>query len=90
MVLVAKEPIETKGPRVTRHITLAGRHVVYMPLIEHTGVSRRIEEEEERERLMQILENIRPEGKGIIARTVAEEGVVLLKNENNLLPLNFE
>lgn len=72
LIQVAKEPISTKGPRVTRHITLAGRHVVYMPFIEHTGVSRRIEKDEERDRLKEILENIRPEGKGIIARTVAE------------------
>ncbi len=72
LVQIAKEPISTKGPRITRHVTLAGRHVVYMPFIEHTGVSRRIEKEEERDRLREILDNIRPEGKGIIARTVAE------------------
>ena len=72
LVQVAKEPISTKGPRVTRHITLAGRHVVFMPLIEHTGVSRRIENDEERDRLKEILETIRPDGKGVIARTVAE------------------
>ena len=72
LVQVAKEPISTKGPRVTRHVTLAGRHVVFMPFIEHTGVSRRIENDAERERLKEILDTIRPEGKGIIARTVAE------------------
>ena len=43
LVQVAKEPISTKGPRITRHITLAGRHVVFMPFIEHSGVSRIIE-----------------------------------------------
>ncbi|MBD65673.1 MAG: Rne/Rng family ribonuclease [Halobacteriovoraceae bacterium] len=86
VVQIAKEPIATKGPRVTRHITLAGRHVVYMPLIEHVGVSRRIEEEEERERLMGILESIRPDGKGIIARTVAEgQSHKTLKNDYNFL-----
>jgi ribonuclease G len=72
LVQVAKEPISTKGPRVTRHVTLAGRHVVFMPFIEHTGVSRRIENEAERERLKNILDTIRPEGKGLIARTVAD------------------
>ena len=73
IVQVAKEPISTKGVyTVTRHVTLAGRHVVYMPFIEHTGVSRRIENEEEQDRLKEILDNIRPEGKGVIARTVAE------------------
>ena len=86
LVQVAKEPISTKGPRVTRHITLAGRHIVYMPLIEHVGVSRRIESDEERDRLKNILETIRPEGKGIIARTVAEgQSHKVLKNDYNLL-----
>ncbi len=72
LVQIAKEPISTKGPRLTRHITIAGRYVVLMPFIEHVGVSRRIENEEERERLKEVLETLRPEGKGIIARTVAE------------------
>jgi ribonuclease G len=72
VVQIAKEPISTKGPRVTRHITLAGRHIVFMPFIEHVGVSRRIESEEERDRLKGILESIRPEGKGVIGRTVSE------------------
>lgn len=86
LVQVAKEPISTKGPRVTRHITLAGRHIVYMPLIEHIGVSRRIENDEERDRLKGVLETIRPEGKGIIARTVAEgASYKVLKNDYNLL-----
>lgn len=86
LVQVAKEPISTKGPRVTRHITLAGRHIVFMPMIEHIGVSRRIESQEERERLKNILESIRPEGKGIIARTVAEgQSHKVLKADYNLL-----
>ena len=73
LIQVAKEPISTKGPRVTRHITLAGRYIVYMPFIDHMGVSRRIDNEEERERLKGILENMRPEGVGLIARTIAEK-----------------
>lgn len=86
IVQIAKEPIATKGPRITRHITLAGRHIVYMPFIEHIGVSRRIEEEEERDRLKKILESIRPEGTGIIARTVAEaQSHKTLKNDFGLL-----
>ncbi len=85
-VQVAKEPISTKGPRVTRHITLAGRHVVFMPFIEHTGVSRRIEDDEERDRLKDILESIRPDGKGVIARTVAEgQSYKVLKADYNML-----
>lgn len=86
LVQVAKEPISTKGPRVTRHITLAGRHIVFMPFIEHIGVSRRIESDEERERLKSVLESIRPEGKGIIARTVAEgQSHKTLKSDFTLL-----
>ena len=72
LVQVAKEPISTKGPRITRHITLAGRYIVYMPFIEHVGVSRRIDNEKERERLKEILENTRLDGVGLIARTIAE------------------
>jgi ribonuclease G len=86
VVQVAKEPISTKGPRVTCHVTLAGRHVVYMPFIEHTGVSRRIENEGERDRLKEILETIRPDGRGIIARTVAEgQSYKTLKGDYNML-----
>jgi ribonuclease G len=86
IVQVAKEPISTKGPRVTRHITLAGRHVVFMPFIEHTGVSRRIENDEERDRLKEILEKIRPDGQGIIARTVAEgQSTKTIKIDFNML-----
>ena len=86
LVQVAKEPISTKGPRVTRHVTIPGRDVVYMPFIEHTGVSRRIENDEERDRLKEILDNIRPEGKGIIARTVAEGSTnKILKSDYDML-----
>lgn len=86
VVQVAKEPISTKGPRVTRHVTLAGRHVVFMPYIEHTGVSRRIEDESERERLKEILDTIKPEGKGLIARTVADgQSYKILKRDYDML-----
>ncbi len=86
LVQVAKEPISTKGPRVTRHITLAGRHIVYMPFIEHIGVSRRIEDESERDRLKDLLENIRQEGTGLIARTVAEgQSSKILRQDYSML-----
>lgn len=86
LVQVAKEPIATKGPRITCHISLAGRHLVFMPFIEHTGVSRRIENEQERDRLKEILESIRPDGVGVIARTVAEgQSYKILKSDYNLL-----
>jgi ribonuclease G len=86
VVQVAKEPISTKGPRVTRHVTIPGRYVVYMPYIEHTGVSRRIENEDERNRLKEILDTIRPEGIGVIARTAAEgSSYKTLKNDYDML-----
>jgi ribonuclease G len=86
LVQISKEPISTKGPRITAHITLAGRHMVYMPFIEHTGVSRRIENDNERDRLKEILDSIRPDGKGVIARTVAEgQSHKILKNDYSML-----
>jgi ribonuclease G len=86
IVQIAKEPISTKGPRITRHITLAGRYIVFMPFLEHVGVSRRIEEDDERDRLKEILETIRPDGMGIIARTVAEgQPAKTLRSDFNLL-----
>ncbi len=72
MVQVAKEPIGNKGARVTSHISLAGRHLVLMPTVNHVGVSRRIEDKEERERLKSIVEELRPTPLGYIVRTVAE------------------
>ncbi|MCP4667992.1 MAG: Rne/Rng family ribonuclease [Deltaproteobacteria bacterium] len=72
MVQVAKEPIGSKGARVTSHISLPGRHLVLMPTVNHIGVSRRIEEKEERERLKEIMQEIRPGGLGFIVRTVSE------------------
>ncbi len=71
MVQVAKEPIGTKGARLTSHITLPGRHLVLMPNVNHIGVSRRIEDEVERARLKALVETYRPEGMGFIIRTAA-------------------
>jgi ribonuclease G len=86
VVQIAKEPISTKGPRVTCQITLAGRHIVFMPYIEHIGVSRRIACDQERARLKDILDQMRPEGMGIIARTVAEgQAYKVLKFDLNIL-----
>ncbi len=72
MVQVAKEPIGTKGARVTSQVSIAGRHLVYMPNIEHIGISRRIGDEAERARLRGILEELVPHGGGFVARTAAE------------------
>lgn len=71
MVQVLKQPGGTKGARVTTHITLPGRMIVLMPTVDHVGVSRRIEDEAERERLKTIMEKYKPEGMGIIVRTAA-------------------
>jgi ribonuclease G len=72
LVQISKEPISTKGARITSHISLPGRHLVYMPTVDHVGISRRIECEEERERLREIVEEMRSEGTGFIIRTVSE------------------
>ncbi|MFN2433167.1 MAG: ribonuclease E/G [Gemmatimonadota bacterium] len=73
LVQVTKEPISTKGPRLTGQISLPGRFLVYMPGVNHVGVSRKIEDREERARLRSLLQEIRPEGGGVIVRTVGEE-----------------
>ena len=72
LVQIAKEPIGTKGPRITAHISLPGRYLVYMPTISHIGVSRKIEDESERERLKNIMEKIKKGTGGYIVRTAAE------------------
>lgn len=71
MVQVAKDPLGTKGARITTHISLPGRNIVYMPTLEHLGISRRIEGEDERERLRKIVEALGVEG-GLIVRTAGE------------------
>ncbi len=72
MVQVAKAPIGTKGARLTTHITLPGRLLVFLPTVDHIGVSRRIGSESERHRLKEIIENLKPPGTGFIIRTAAE------------------
>lgn len=72
LVQVTKDAIGTKGPRVTCNISLPGRHLVYMPTHDHIGVSRRITDEAERQRLKSILEEVRPETGGFVVRTVSE------------------
>lgn len=72
MVQISKEPIGTKGARLTSYISLAGRHLVLMPTVDHIGVSRRIEDQSERDRLREIVHRIRPSKIGFIVRTVSE------------------
>lgn len=73
LVQIAKEPISSKGARITSHIALPGRHLVYMPTVEHVGVSRKIESDSERIRLRKLIQIIREEedvpSGGFIVRT---------------------
>ncbi|MDR3038634.1 MAG: Rne/Rng family ribonuclease [Candidatus Adiutrix sp.] len=71
LVQISKEPIGQKGARVTTHISLPSRRLVLMPTMTHLGVSRRIEDEEERRRLKEVLETLGHD-QGFIARTAAE------------------
>ena len=72
LVQVSKEPMGHKGARVTSHVSLPGRHLVLMPTATHIGVSRRIEDDDERRRLREIIQDARPNDFGFIARTAAE------------------
>ena len=69
IVQIAKEPMGTKGARVTSHISLPGRYLVYMPTVEHIGISRRIASAAERARLREIIKRHKPPGCGFIVRT---------------------
>ncbi len=73
LVQVSKDPIGSKGARVTSYITLPGRYLVLMPNVEHIGISRRISNEDERNRLKAIVERIKPAGFGLIIRTASED-----------------
>lgn len=85
LVQVSKEPSGTKGARVTTHVTLPGRYIVLLPGIDYIGISRRIEEESERNRLRNIVAALKPENTGVIIRTEAEN-----KDEQDFIEdLNF-
>jgi ribonuclease G len=73
LVQIVKEPISTKGPRLTSEISIAGRNLVLIPFSDKVSVSQKIESEEERSRLKRLLLSIRPKNYGIIARTAAED-----------------
>ncbi|NLK07221.1 MAG: Rne/Rng family ribonuclease [Firmicutes bacterium] len=73
IVQVTKEPIGTKGARIVTNLTIPGRYLVLMPTVEHIGISRRIQNEKERERLKKITKSLKPKGMGIIVRTLAED-----------------
>ena len=72
LVQITKEPIGTKGARCSSHISLPGRYVVYLPTVDHVGVSKRIGSEKERARLRDAIDGMKPPTGGLIVRTVAE------------------
>ena len=72
LVQVAKEPISTKGPRLCSEITLAGRYLVLVPFSDKISISQKIKEQEERDRLKDVMDAIKPKNFGVIIRTVAE------------------
>lgn len=74
MVQVVKDPLAQKGARVSTQITLPGRHLVLLPGAPHLGISRRIENEDERQRLRDLLEPLQPEDQGLIVRTAGARG----------------
>jgi ribonuclease G len=72
LVQVSKDPIGSKGARLTSYVTLPGRYLVLMPNVEHIGISRRISDEVERIRLKSIVGDMKPKGYGLIIRTASE------------------
>ena len=87
LVQIAKEPISSKGPRITSEISFPGRYIVLVPFSNRITVSQKIKDYEERTRLKRLVKSIRPENYGIIVRTNAENKKVadLLRDLNSLL-----
>lgn len=72
LVQIAKEPISTKGPRLTSEISIAGRNLVLIPFADKVSISQKINSQEERKRLKRLMESIIPKNYGVIVRTAAE------------------
>lgn len=72
LVQIAKEPISTKGPRITTEVSIAGRFLVLVPFSDKISVSQKIKENEEKNRLKRLMQSIKPKNFGVIVRTVAE------------------
>jgi len=73
VVQIAKEPISTKGPRITSELSLAGRYLVLVPFSDRISVSSKLRDKEEKDRLRRLVQSIRPKGFGVIVRTAAED-----------------
>ena len=87
LVQIVKEPISTKGPRISSEISLAGRYVVLVPFSDRVSISQKINDREEKDRLKKLVQTIKPKGFGVIVRTVAEGKKVaeIEKDLENLL-----
>ena len=87
LIQIVKEPISTKGPRLSSELSIAGRYIVLVPFSERVSVSQKISNKEEKIRLKKLVQSIKPKGYGIIVRTVAENKTVTeLENDlQNLL-----
>jgi len=87
LVQIVKEPISTKGPRISSELSIAGRYLVMVPFSERVSVSQKIGTKEEKDRLIRLVKSIKPKGFGVIIRTVAEGKKVaeLDKDLQNLL-----
>lgn len=72
LVQIVKEPISTKGPRISSELSIAGRFLVLVPFSDRVSISQKIEDNDEKERLKRLAKSIKPKGFGIILRTVAE------------------
>jgi len=87
LVQIVKEPISTKGPRISSELSIAGRYLVMVPFSDRVSVSQKIESNQEKDRLKRLVKSIKPKGFGVIIRTVAEGKKVaeLDKDLQNLL-----
>ena len=72
LVQIVKEPISTKGPRISSELSIAGRYIVLVPFSDRISISQKIENREEKDRLKRLVKSITPPGFGVIVRTVAE------------------
>ena len=91
MVQIAKEPISTKGPRLSSEISIAGRNLVLIPFSNKVSVSQKITNKEERSRLIKLIKSIKPKNFGVIIRTVAKNRrVAVLDEEIRMLVKRWE
>ena len=91
LLQITKEPISTKGPRISTQISLTGRFLVLIPFDNKVSISKKIRSSEEKERLRTLIDSIKPEGFGVIIRTVAEgKKVADLHNDMNQLVQKWE